>query len=51
MLIECDHNGVGFHNCLQRTEEAGVVCNSECCKEIMFKKNVIPCIRHHRPSM
>ena len=28
MLSECEHNGVGVHNCRVRYEEAGVVCNS-----------------------
>ena len=28
MLSECEHNGVGVHNCGVRYEEAGVICNS-----------------------
>ena len=27
MLSECDHNGIGVHNCGVRYEEAGVECN------------------------
>ena len=29
ILSNCSHNGVGFHNCYVRREEAGVVC-TEC---------------------
>ena len=28
MLSECDHNGIGIHNCGVRWEEAGVICKS-----------------------
>ena len=28
ILSECEHNGVGVHNCRVRYEEAGVICNS-----------------------
>ena len=28
-LSECDHLGIGFHNCIEAAEEAGVVCSSE----------------------
>ena len=27
MLSECDHNGIGVHDCRLRLEEAGVICN------------------------
>ena len=27
-LSECEHNGVGVHYCIERYEEAGVICNS-----------------------
>ena len=27
-LSECEHNGIGVHNCFVRYEEAGVECNS-----------------------
>ena len=30
MLSECDHNGIGIHNCLLGREEAGVMCKSKC---------------------
>ena len=29
-LSECAHLGLGIHNCVEGTEEAGVVCTSEC---------------------
>ena len=28
-LNECEHNGVGIHNCQTKYEEAGVVCSGE----------------------
>ena len=28
-LNECEHNGVGIHDCQTKYEEAGVVCNGE----------------------
>ena len=29
ILSDCIHNGVGVHDCLERLEEAGVICNSK----------------------
>ena len=29
MLSACEHNGIGNHNCAERFEEAGVICNSK----------------------
>ena len=31
MLSDCEHNGVGVHNCGVGYEEAGVICNSMFC--------------------
>ena len=28
-LSECDHQGIGFHDCNQGSEEAGVICSSK----------------------
>ena len=28
-LSDCRHSGIGVHNCAQRHEEAGVLCNSK----------------------
>ena len=30
MLSECEHIGVGVHDCFSRKEEAGVICTSKC---------------------
>ena len=27
-LSDCTHGGIGVHNCFERAEEAGVICNS-----------------------
>ena len=27
MLSECEHNGIGVHNCGVRYDQAGVICN------------------------
>ena len=29
MLSDCQHGGVGIHNCYERGEEAGVICCSK----------------------
>ena len=29
MLSDCQHGGVGIHNCYVRAEEAGVICSSK----------------------
>ena len=28
LLSECEHNGLGFHDCATRLEEAGVLCSN-----------------------
>ena len=29
LLSDCEHRGVGVHDCAEKHEEAGVICNSE----------------------
>ena len=29
-LTECEHNGIGQHDCSEKYEEAGVICSSRC---------------------
>ena len=29
LLSDCEHRGVGIHDCAEKYEEAGVICNSE----------------------
>ena len=29
MLSECEHNGLGVHNCVKRRDEAGVNCSGK----------------------
>ena len=29
LLSDCEHHGVGVHDCAEKYEEAGVICNSE----------------------
>ena len=29
MLSECSHQGIGIHNCVEGSEEAGVICTSK----------------------
>ena len=31
VLSACEHNGIGNHNCAERFEEAGVICNGRFC--------------------
>lgn len=28
-LSECEHRGIGIHNCIEGTDEAGVLCTSK----------------------
>ena len=37
-LIECEHNGVGPQDCVERYNVAGVICNSKCITLIRVEK-------------
>ena len=30
-LSECQHRGIGIHNCVEGLEEAGIICTGKCC--------------------